>query len=349
MSAPARTGVGVDLARLVATGSRFVTTEYASLTRGGAPITWPVTPYRGVDGTTIDVTTGLSYPLKAERARRDPRVGLSFTHPTGSGLERPASFVVLGQATVRDADLVATSSRYLREAQARFPEQYRSTPKAVLRLMAFYWTRMWIEVTPIRALWWEDGDLGRPPIEWQAPAGTAAPPSDPAPTGPSSGSWTPGPGPDWRQRAAGALDRLGLPVVTLLAADGTPLPLPVRGAEATRDGYEVEVPVGVELRDGPAFVSFHQHGPAMEHQENVGLAGTATVAGTAVRIRVDRALHDWTLSGRRGGAALAMLRARRRMAPKLEAEAARRGQPVPRFRDLRLRDLRLRDGRLRDL
>ena len=34
----------------------------------GAPVTAPVTPYRGE--RTLDVSTGLTYPLKAERARR---------------------------------------------------------------------------------------------------------------------------------------------------------------------------------------------------------------------------------------------------------------------------------------
>ena len=48
----------------------FITTEYASLDRSGTPITWPVTPYLGAGGT-LDVTTGLSYPLKAQRARRN--------------------------------------------------------------------------------------------------------------------------------------------------------------------------------------------------------------------------------------------------------------------------------------
>ncbi len=71
--------------------ARFVTTEYASLTSSSAPITWPVTPYRGVTGRTVDVATGLTYPLKAERARRNPKVALSFSYPAGSGIDRPAT------------------------------------------------------------------------------------------------------------------------------------------------------------------------------------------------------------------------------------------------------------------
>jgi len=46
-----------------------VTCQYASLTRTGTPVTVPTTPYVGALGT-LDVSTGLTYPAKAERARR---------------------------------------------------------------------------------------------------------------------------------------------------------------------------------------------------------------------------------------------------------------------------------------
>ena len=49
---------------------RSITCEFASLTRQGTPITFPVTPYLGEDERTLDVSTGLTYPAKAERARR---------------------------------------------------------------------------------------------------------------------------------------------------------------------------------------------------------------------------------------------------------------------------------------
>lgn len=35
--------------------ARFLTTEYASLTRAGAPVTWPVTPYAGEDRDAPDI------------------------------------------------------------------------------------------------------------------------------------------------------------------------------------------------------------------------------------------------------------------------------------------------------
>ncbi len=327
----------LDLDAIVDTASRFVTTEYASLTAAGAPITWPVTPYRGV-GRTLDVSTGLTYPLKAERARRDHRVALSFTFPAGSGLAHAPVIAVQGLATVRDRDLVATSSRYVRASQERFPELYDSMPTWMMRRLDWYWTRMWVEVTLTRVLWWEDGDLSVAPRQWFAPDGTDAPPSDPPPSGRGVGSWSPA-RTDWHERSDGVLERLGLPVLTVVDDTGHPLPLKVRSARYTADGFAVVPPVGVGVRPGPAFLSFHTHAERFDGQENVGLAGTASVGisprgETEVRIRVERALADFGVPRNKVRNAVQLVRAGRRLRPRLEAEAARRATTVPRFDEL---------------
>ena len=65
-------------------------------TRTGArrqPITWPVTPYYTDGGPTIDVSTGLGYPKKADDAKA-PERRPALLRPTGSGLERPAQVLV---------------------------------------------------------------------------------------------------------------------------------------------------------------------------------------------------------------------------------------------------------------
>jgi hypothetical protein len=43
---------------------RAITTEYASLTARGAPLTYPVTPYIAEAGRTLDVSTGLTIPAR---------------------------------------------------------------------------------------------------------------------------------------------------------------------------------------------------------------------------------------------------------------------------------------------
>lgn len=319
--------------------SRFITSEYASLTRAGEPITWPLTPFAGADGITLDVSTGLTYPLKAERARRDPRVALSFSNPVGSGLEHAPVLVVQGLATVRDADLRANSARYLRESAVRLPEVYARIPDFMLARMAWYWARIWIEVTPRRVLWWPEGRLDREPVRWEAPASLMAPPSDPPPAGRSSGSWATE-AVDWRRRAGGAVERFGPPVLTTVDSDGWPLPLRTVSAAATEDGFEVQTPAGVDVRPGPAFLTFHSHVPTLESQENLGLAGEATVRGGTVRFSVTRALNDFPVPRNPVRRGLHMLRAGRQLRPRLVHEAQRRGQPVPTFAELGFRPAR---------
>jgi hypothetical protein len=313
----------------------FVTTEYASLTGAGAPITWPVTPYAGTSGATLDVSTGLTYPLKAERARRNPKVALSFSFPVGSGLDDAPTTLVQGLATVRDADLVGTSKRYLEESMERFPEAFGSVPAWVLRRMDWYWTRMWIEVTPVRVTWWPGGNLDAEPHEWRAPSGTVAPPSDPAPPGRPAGSWRSSPTPDWRKRSAGVIERLGMPVLTTVDADGWPQPVRARHVEQTDDGFVVVPPAGIDVVDGPAFLSFHSHGEVFESQENVGLAGHATARDGEVHVRAERALADFGVAKNPIRSAWDMWRTGRQLRPRLTAEAARRGRRLPTFDEVR--------------
>ena len=71
--------------------ARFITTEYTTMDAKGQPITWPVTPYYEPGAATIDVTTGIGYPKKADDAARHPerlaavqrpqRVGDRERHP----------------------------------------------------------------------------------------------------------------------------------------------------------------------------------------------------------------------------------------------------------------------------
>jgi hypothetical protein len=104
---------------------RAVTVEYGSLTRAGTPIMVPVTPYAEPVAPTLDVSTGLTYPAKAERARRNPKVCLLFADQVGAGLQDAPVVLVQGLATVRDADLQANTDRYVRVALAKAPEMFR--------------------------------------------------------------------------------------------------------------------------------------------------------------------------------------------------------------------------------
>jgi hypothetical protein len=116
----------------------------------------------------------------------------------------------------------------------------------------------------------------------------------------------------------------------MVGPDGWPLPVRCREAERIDDGYLLRPPVGVSLPGGAACLTAHTHSPAMDAQENVVLVGSAEPLGDGrIRLRVERPLTDWSITGSRLRRSLGFLANGRTLRPRLEAEAARRGQPAP--------------------
>jgi hypothetical protein len=307
---------------------RAVTCEYASLTRAGAPVTVPTTPYLGAAGT-IDVSTGLTYPAKAERARRNPKVALLFADAVGSGADDAPVVLVQGQAAVRDADLQANTDRYVRESMAKLPASVEGQPKALLRRLSFYYARIWIEITPLRIRWWPDRALAGEARSWQAGADQRLPKSDPAPPGKQPPAWLDPPS-GWREVAERALRALPFADLTAVEDDGFPISLPVTAGAMEGDEVPLEVGPGApELPLGPACLTVHGHDEQFTTQENHTLMGTLVPGEEKPRLRVERALADWSLAGNRAQRTIGFLLKGRRLAPRLKAEAARRGQPVP--------------------
>jgi hypothetical protein len=311
-----------------------ITVEYASLTRAGAPITYPLTPYVGVDGRTLDVSTGLTYPAKAERARRNPKVALLYSDPLGSGLDGAPVALVQGLATVRDSDLQANTDRYVRLAMAKLPDAYEGQPKFMLRTLAWYFARIWMQVTPTRVLWWPAGRLDEPPQEWTAPEGTSAPPSDPAPPGKQPASWSEQPS-DWHVAAEMALRELPFRDLTFVGNDGFPVCLPVTGISLEAEAFHLDVARLADASpEGPACLTFHAHDAGFSYQQNRVLVGRVSPTDDgALVFEVERLLGDWSLpSGRLATTIDFMFRKGRRLRPRLKAESARRGQAVPKVR-----------------
>jgi hypothetical protein len=305
-----------------------VTAEYAGLTRLGTPVTVPTTPYVGHG--TLDVSTGLTYPTKAERARRNPKVALLFADPVGSSVDRPPVVAVQGLAAVRDGDLQANADRYVRDSAAKLPAATKGQPRFVLRKMAWYYARIWVEVTPVRILWWPDRDLSSAPREWTTPGSAVAPASDPSPAGHPPPAWT-DPPPSWREVASFALASLPWRDLTVVDGEGYPLCLPVARVEPDPAGFKLHLGDGAPaLVGGPACITFHDHADTFTGQENRTFVGRLSPEdGTFV---VERALAHWSLAGGRAGVAAGFLSSGWRLRGRLRAEAARRGQPVPAVR-----------------
>jgi hypothetical protein len=142
----------------------FITCELTTVDATKQPITWPVTPYYDRGGPTIDVTTGLGYPKKADDAKAHPSVSLLFSDPTGSGIDSGLRVLVQGTAMVDDEDLKANAERYIRESGVKLPATKKMNPPKPLRPMFnWYYARLYIKVRPERVFVWPEGNLAAEP------------------------------------------------------------------------------------------------------------------------------------------------------------------------------------------
>ena len=319
-------------AQVIPIVARALTCQFASLTRAGRPVTWPVTPFVNDDRRSIDVSTGLVYPAKAERARRNPNVALLFSDAVGLTLEAPPTVLVLGRAAVRDSDLQANTDRYVKRTFNKLPAAMRQAPWFVMRTQTWYWARIWIEVTPLRIIWWQKGRLTEKPRTWSASESIEPKLSDPVPPGSSPGAWQSVDGSDWRTHASRAIGRIGNPTLTF-AAGGWPIPVPVADLRAAPDGFVGRIPRGLPSTPaGPACMSFQTHAEKFIGQDNAAFVGHVETGGDQVHFGVERRLGDFVLPGgflRRTGH---FLRYGRRLSSRLAIECRRRSQPIPRVR-----------------
>ena len=256
--------------------TRFLA-EFATVSTAGVPINTPLVTFTSADLETIDAGTGLAYPVKAERARRNPKVGLLF-----EGAADQPVVSITGVAAVRDADFQANLDRYLaEEILAPFINPERVDYESVTRQAIWYFTRILICVKPAHVRWWRHpAAVDQTPEEWRAPADTVYPRSDPAPPGePSRAPWREAA--PWRGLAASALARKAPGHLTLLDAEGFPLPIRAREVHAHPDGFRLVLPKWLPWSGGKATLSF---------QGVETLVGDVGIEGSVGLLRVERAM-----------------------------------------------------------
>ena len=263
---------------------RFVTCEFTTVDSAKQPITWPVTPYYEQGGTTIDVTTGLGYPKKADDARAHPSVALLFSDPTGSGLERPVTVLVQGTATIDDEDLKGNAERYMLESGAKLPATKKMhPPKPIRPLFNWYYARIYINVRPERVFVWPEGDLAAEPtihgthLEEVRSGHVEEPPEEHG--GPVGGS------PAWDDRM-GFLGEHETGVLSWLGPDGFPIGVRV---PITVDAGKREIridgePTGVPVLEGRACLTVHQHAPDFTWQRNMQVRGNLVRSADGLRL-----------------------------------------------------------------
>ncbi len=252
---------------------RFVTCEFTTVDAARQPITWPVTPYYTPGGPTIDVTTGLGYPKKADDARAHPSVALLFSDPTGSGIDSGIRVLVQGMATVDDKDLEANADRYLRESGVKLPATRKMHPPKPLRpAFNFYYARIYVQVRPERVFVWPDGDTAKEPTIHDAHleevrSGHSEEPSEEH-GGPAPGRVA------WDDRMA-FLDENETGVLSWLGPDGFPIAvrLPFTADPARREIRIEREPAALPVLEGRACLTIHRHAPDFTWQRNMQVRG----------------------------------------------------------------------------
>jgi len=146
----------------------FRTCEYTTISRKGTPVTWPVVLLREKGTGRFIITTSIGLPQKAFNVRRNPKVSLLFSDPTGSGLENPPTVLVQGDAEAPD-EITNNFFGYddqMRVLADRQPDGKLFSGNPVTRyLFDWYYMRLFTYVTPRRVQWWDGGDLTSEPHE----------------------------------------------------------------------------------------------------------------------------------------------------------------------------------------
>lgn len=158
----------------------FLTCEFATLGQGGRPVAWPILPTYWAERGQFVLACPVALAQKAANARRDPRVSLLYSNPTGSGLDHPPAVLVQGQARVMDrlvTDLKDLDPALLPVLGAQGQRLFRTQPGMRLYLanpltryvMEWYFIRQFMFVTPRRITWWPAGDFEAEPSRLEAP------------------------------------------------------------------------------------------------------------------------------------------------------------------------------------
>jgi pyridoxamine 5'-phosphate oxidase-like protein len=284
--------------------------QYVTVSGAGVPIDTPVLVFPSEGLRSFDLATGLSYPAKAERARRNPNVALLIE----GGPDEPVVSIA-GKAAVRDSNLQANVDRYLSEAAYTLPH---NPDWALARQAVWYWSRIIIEITPTRLFWWDSpAAMDHQPLRWDAPAGTLYPHSDPAPPGAPSepAKWST---PPWRELAQQALGRNGIGHISLMDSDGFPACIRPLSVALTDEGFQLVLPKGMPWQTiGKASLTFN------------GIEGFVGELISESLMRVDRALPVFPMTIDMTQLWEPVSHTRSELMKRLEHETSRRNQAIP--------------------
>lgn len=253
-------------AELAATIAAYRTCEFTTLGPDGTPLTWPTATWRYDDDTFL-VTTSLAFARKALNVRRDGRVAMLFSDPTGSGRADPPQVFVYGTAVCPEEIRTGPEGAedYWRMLFERQPHSRGYLRPPMRWLMDWYYFRLFITVTPERV-------SVRPPLADLAPpepAEAAEPVALP-----------------------GADVLAGFPSAVLGARDASGAPRLMRTrVTATAGGFAVAPLPECEVVPGPASLLVHRHDDQLHAMRNVLVRGELRADGERRLLVPDRVVE----------------------------------------------------------
>jgi len=250
----------------------YRTCELATMSRSGVPITWPAVCTVSPAADRIILTTSISFPQKAFNIRRDPRVALLFSDPTGTGRTDLPQILVRGTATCPQEIHTGTQgmTEYWRRLAGRQPSSRGYVANALGRwLFDWYYMRLVITVTPLEVI--------RTPRD--APAGPM--------TAPRIGRSEDGA----FARLCRELPGFSSAVLATAAVDEPPVLRRVRlHADRSAGGFMIQG--GRDLAAGPASLLLHRHDDLLSNQRQLGVLGALAKPEDRWLFRPDRLLPN---------------------------------------------------------
>ncbi|KUN86446.1 pyridoxamine 5'-phosphate oxidase family protein [Streptomyces griseoruber] len=272
----------------------YRTCEFVTLAKDGTPLVWPTAVRRRPDGTLL-LSTSLAFAQKALNIRRDGRVALLFSDPTGSGLGSAPEVFVGGRAECPDEIRTGPQGAedYWRMLFERQPHSRAYVSLPLRRMMAWYYLRLLITVTPEQVLVREPFV---PPVAPPVPSDL--------------------PGADRLARHASAV---------LAARDASGAPVLARTRPVPADGgFAFTVPADCAAAPGPASLLVHRHDEKINNMRNALVRGELRRAGASWLLVPERVVEPMG-SGRPTDAFKVLRHTRRATARYLE----RRGLARP--------------------
>ncbi|MEX2224971.1 MAG: pyridoxamine 5'-phosphate oxidase family protein [Dehalococcoidia bacterium] len=133
--------------------------EFTVVGKHGEPVTHPLLPLW--DGDRVYMTSSVSFSRKLDHIKRDARVSLAISDPVSAG-GLASRCCVQGDARIIEDDPHTTWEQVLPLWRAKEPAiDFFLSKRFALPL---FFERSIIEITPVRALWWPDGDVTHVPL-----------------------------------------------------------------------------------------------------------------------------------------------------------------------------------------